>query len=209
MCAHKRPECEEAPVGMTCGGRPVRPDEILQAKRSSELSPADLIAADAVEEVRWRRREAKRKLPERASVAWFDRLLTEGTPEEKLAAICLVFAAPWCAEHVEKFILDPDPRVSEAYASRTVDLVVAARALCRAAERIAPHDIMKDSDTELLRAWLDMTHQKGGFYEEDEAYETEMSDVAEEARRWRDAVRALNLMQDGLSWLDCGCWKTH
>lgn len=48
MCAHKRPECEEAPVGMTCGGRPVRPDEILQAKRSSELSPADLIAADGV-----------------------------------------------------------------------------------------------------------------------------------------------------------------
>lgn len=250
MCAHKRPECEEAPVGMTCGGRPVRPDEILKAKRSAGLSPADLsvadgvgteededleedggfdededddedeeedsaaermlrIASDAVEEVRWRRREAKRKLPERASVAWFDRLLTEGTPEEKLAAICLVFAAPWCAEHVEEFILDPDPRVSEAYASRTVDLVVAARALCRAAERIAPDDIMKDSDTELLRAWLDMTHQKGGFYEEDEAYETEMSDVAEEARRWRDAVRALNLMQDGLSWLDCGCWKTH
>lgn len=48
MCAHKRPECEEAPVGMTCGGRPVRPDEILKAKRSAGLSPADLSVADGV-----------------------------------------------------------------------------------------------------------------------------------------------------------------
>lgn len=48
MCAQKRPECEEAPVGMTCGGRPVRPDEILKAKRSAGLSPADLSVADGV-----------------------------------------------------------------------------------------------------------------------------------------------------------------
>lgn len=249
MCAHKRPECEEAPVGMTCGGRPVRPDERLQAKRSAGLSPADLsvadgvgteededleedggfdededdedeeeesaaermlrIASDAVEEARWRRHEAHRRLPQRASVAWFDHLLTEGTPEEKLAAIDLVFSDGWCANQVEKLIRDPDARVSEAYAERTGGIIELALEMHEAAGVIESYELMEESDEDLLLTWLDMTPPEEEDDREDDAYDETPRELevrpereAEDAVRWRDAVTALNLMRNGVGWLD-------
>lgn len=255
MCAHKRPECEEAPVGMTCGGRPVRPDERLQAKRSSELSPADLIAADgvgteedegleedlgfdededddedeeeesaaermlriasdAVEEARWRRHEAHRRLPQRASVAWFDHLLTEGTPEEKLAAIDLVFSDAWCANQVEKLIRDPDARVSEAYAERTGGIIELALEMHEAAGVIESYELMEESDEDLLLTWLDMTPPEEEDDREDDAYdetprklEVRPEREAEDAVRWRDAVTALNLMRSCVKWIDWWAWE--
>lgn len=258
MCAQKRPECEEAPVGMTCGGRPVRPDEILQAKRSSELSPADLIAADgvgaeedegleedlgfdeddlfdeadedeeeesaaermlriasdALEEVRWRRREARRNLPERASVAWFDHLLTEGIPKEKLAAIDLVFSDAWCANQVEKLIRDPDARVSEAYAERTYGIIDVALEMQEAAGVIESYELMEESDEDLLLTWLDMTPPEEEDDREDDAYDETPRELevrpereAEDAVRWRDAVTALNLMRSCVKWIDWWAWE--
>ncbi len=254
MCAHKRPECEEESVGMTCGGRSVRPDERLQAKRSSELSPADLIAADgvgteedegleedlgfdededddedeeeesaaermlriasdAVEEARWRRHEAHRRLPQRASVAWFDHLLTEGTPEEKLAAIDLVFSDAWCANQVEKLIRDPDARVSEAYAERTYGIIDVALEMQEAAGVIESYELMEESDEDLLLTWLDMTPPEEEDDREDDAYDETPRELevrpereAEDAVRWRDAVTALNLMRNGVGWLDWWAW---
>lgn len=247
MCAHKRPECEEAPVGMTCGGRPVRPDERLQAKRSAGLSPADLsvadgvgteededleededdedeeeesaaermlrIASDAVEEARWRRHEAHRRLPQRASVAWFDHLLTEGTPEEKLAAIDLVFSDAWCANQVEKLIRDPDARVSEAYAERTYGIIDVALEMQEAAGVIESYELMEESDEDLLLTWLDMTPPEEEDDREDDAYDETPRELevrpereAEDAVRWRDAVTALNLMRNGVGWLDWWAW---
>lgn len=253
MCAHKRPECEEALVGMTCGGRPVRPDEILKAKRSAGLSPADLsvadgvgteededleedggfdededddedeeedsaaermlrIASDAVEEVRWRRREAKRNLPDRASVAWFDHLLTEGTSEEKLAAIDLVFSDAWCANQVEKLIRDPDARVSEAYAERTYGIIDVALKMQEAAGVIESYELMEEADEDLLLTWLDMTPPEEEDREDDAYDETprqreeRLERRAEDAVRWRDAVTALNLMRSGVGWLDWWAW---
>lgn len=253
MCEHKRPECEEESVGMTCGGRSVRPDERLQAKRSSELSPADLIAADgvgteedegleedlgfdededddedeeeesaaermlriasdAVEEACWRRHEAHRRLPQRASVAWFDHLLTEGTPEEKLAAIDLVFSDAWCANQVEKLIRDPDARVSEAYAERTGGIIELALEMHEAAGVIESYELMEEADEDLLLTWLDMTPPEEEDREDDAYDETprqreeRLERRAEDAVRWRDAVTALNLMRNGVGWLDWWAW---
>lgn len=166
--------------------------------------------------------------PTPVPVWWFERLLKEGSSEEKIAAVDVVLGDVRFANRVGEFLKAPNLHAAKTYADRVAGVIDVAKEMHEAAGVIEPEDLFENTDEELLLSWLDLEEQDEL---QDEAFWDAFDDEAEEdwddededddsdedpecsaaaakmtAYR-RDALTALNLMREGVTWLDYERWQ--
>lgn len=217
MSADKCPKPEEKNVyGTNADGTPYTPKPRglgPQKKRSAPnlyslergISSAELMAGYVLDTYRdadmtlvglWDR------LPEKPTAEWFDKLVAEGSPEEKYVARDAVFSDPDCAERVWELVSDPMPWVSRTYGDRTRELIGIAWEMHERAGKFTP-DELRQSDEELILARLGMTPPE----KEAHVWELFTGDVDDHTYRWMLSVTALNLMRSCVKWIDWWAWE--